>query len=108
MNRLNLQQAAEFLGAHPETIRKLAKNGKIPARKVGKGWAFIEEDLAAWVSGRYPHSGRELRVIDGGKQQEATCQSNNAVKIKSGGLTSARQTDSAYAKALGLSTKNKH
>jgi excisionase family DNA binding protein len=33
-------QAAEFLGVHIQTQRKLAKQKRIPAFKVGREWRF--------------------------------------------------------------------
>lgn len=46
---LNAQQAAEALGAHVETIRRLARRGEIPSFKVGKDWRFRYEDLRQWA-----------------------------------------------------------
>ena len=54
MNTFNISQAAQFLGAHKETVRRLAATGKIPGVKVGKGWVFIEQDLALYIRAQYP------------------------------------------------------
>ena len=56
---LKVAQAAEFLGVHPETVRRLARKGEIPAFKVGKDWRFQREALVRWIeahqlSGRRP------------------------------------------------------
>ena len=45
--RSTLPEAAEFLRVHPETLRQLARTGKMPGAKVGRAWVFLEEDLAA-------------------------------------------------------------
>lgn len=45
---LNAQEAAKLLGAHVETIRRMARKGKIPAFKVGKDWRFRQSSLLAW------------------------------------------------------------
>ena len=38
---LTIKQAAEFLGiGRVSTLRKLARNGEIPAAKIGKAWRF--------------------------------------------------------------------
>ena len=101
MITLDLQEAAEFLKMNAEVLRRKAKNREIPGRKVGKRWIFIKEHLADWVSGLYPDTRRELRLIDGFKQQEAKkCQSTNA-KIR-GGSNSPHQTADEYNKLLGL------
>jgi excisionase family DNA binding protein len=41
-------EAAEFLGAHVETIRRLARRGEIPSFKVGKDWRFRRDILQKW------------------------------------------------------------
>jgi excisionase family DNA binding protein len=46
---LDAMGAAEFLGAHVETIRRMARKGKIPAYKMGKDWRFRRSDLDAWA-----------------------------------------------------------
>ncbi len=46
---MNVKQAAEFLGAHIETIRRMARKGDIPAYKMGKDWRFRREALLQWT-----------------------------------------------------------
>ena len=41
--------AAEFLGVHIQTLRKLAKQKRIPAFKVGREWRFRKEALIRWA-----------------------------------------------------------
>lgn len=109
MQTLDLIEAAHYLKMHPESLRRKAKAGQIPGKKAGKQWLFVKQHLADWISGRYPEHGRELRVIDGGKQQMEgkPCQSINAVKTKRGGSTSPTQTATEYAKLLAHKTKNR-
>lgn len=45
---LNAQAAADLLGAHVETIRRMARRGDIPAFKVGKDWRFRRTALLTW------------------------------------------------------------
>ncbi len=45
---LNAREAAEFLRAHVETVRRLARRGEIPSFKVGKDWRFSREALRRW------------------------------------------------------------
>lgn len=45
---LNAQAAADLLGAHVETIRRMARRGDIPAFKVGKDWRFRKTTLMTW------------------------------------------------------------
>ena len=46
-NVLNAQETADFLGAHVETVRRLARRGQIPAFKLGKDWRFWAQDPAS-------------------------------------------------------------
>ena len=41
--------AALYLGAHVETIRRLARRGGIPSFKVGKDWRFSRAALSDWI-----------------------------------------------------------
>jgi hypothetical protein len=102
MQSLDLIEAATFLKMNAEVLRRKAKAGDIPSRKIGKRWVFIREHLADFVSGRYAQHGRELRVIDGFKHihEDKQCQSTNAKKR--GGLSSPHQTADEYNNLLGL------
>ena len=42
-------QAAAFLGVHVQTVRRLARSGRIPCFKVGADWRFREEALVHWA-----------------------------------------------------------
>lgn len=46
---LNTKEAADYLKAHIETVRRLARRGEIPAFKVGKDWRFNKEALKKWT-----------------------------------------------------------
>jgi excisionase family DNA binding protein len=41
-------EAAAFLDAHVETVRRLARRGEIPSFKVGKDWRFRRDLLQEW------------------------------------------------------------
>ncbi|MEX2493848.1 MAG: helix-turn-helix domain-containing protein [Nitrospirales bacterium] len=56
---LNAKEAAGFLKAHVETIRRMARIGEIPAFKLGKDWRFHKKALRRWMKGqRLGKSGR--------------------------------------------------
>jgi excisionase family DNA binding protein len=38
-----VKQVADKFEVHPETIRRLAKSGDLPARKIGNEWRFSEK-----------------------------------------------------------------
>lgn len=46
---LNVEQAAEFLGFSPYTVREKARLGEIPGRKVGREWRFSRTALLEWI-----------------------------------------------------------
>jgi excisionase family DNA binding protein len=68
---LNIGGAAAFLGAHEQTIRKLARRGGIPAFKVGRDWRFRKEAVLRWSEEQQPGGGRcSVLVID---DEETVC-----------------------------------
>lgn len=52
---LTAEEAAEFLGFNPVTVRLKARSGEIPGRKIGKEWRFSRRVLLEWLEeGSYP------------------------------------------------------
>jgi len=43
-------EAAQYLKMHVKTVCRLAKEGKIPARKVGSEWRFLRSVLDGWLA----------------------------------------------------------
>ena len=43
-------EAAAYLKMHVKTVCRLAKDGKIPARKVGSEWRFLRTVLDSWLA----------------------------------------------------------
>lgn len=43
-------EAASYLKMHVKTVCRLAKEGKIPARKVGSEWRFLRTVLDNWLA----------------------------------------------------------
>ena len=43
------EEAAEYLQIHKNTLYRLIKSGKIPARKVGRQWRFHQQALDQWL-----------------------------------------------------------
>jgi excisionase family DNA binding protein len=46
---LTAEEAAEFLGLNPVTVRLKARSGEIPGRKIGKEWRFSRRQLLEWL-----------------------------------------------------------
>ncbi len=47
---MTVDETARFLRIHPETLREKARQGKIPAMKVGRAWRFQRERLEQWLA----------------------------------------------------------
>ena len=47
---LTSTEAADYLKMHVKTICRLAKEGKIPAKKVGSEWRFLRRVLDGWLA----------------------------------------------------------
>jgi DNA repair protein RadD len=48
---LSAEEAAQFLNLNPDDVRRYARKGMIPARKVGKRWLFHKAHLIEWLRG---------------------------------------------------------
>lgn len=57
--RMSIAEAAAYLHAHPETVRKWIRQGKIPARRIGQlgNYILYEEELAKILDGDFPIEG---------------------------------------------------
>jgi len=47
---LTLGEVAEYLKAGKRTVYRLAKNGEIPAFKLGGTWRFRRDELDRWIA----------------------------------------------------------
>lgn len=54
--RMSVAEAAEYLDAHPETVRKWIREGKIPAARIGQlgNYILYEDDLAKLLATNPP------------------------------------------------------
>jgi excisionase family DNA binding protein len=43
-----VEEVAKALKIHPYTVRRLVREGKIPAFKVGGQWRFRKDDIDKW------------------------------------------------------------
>ena len=50
-NYIKLEDAAEYLGIKPTTLRSWIKDPKneVPAHKIGRMWKFKRSEIDAWV-----------------------------------------------------------
>lgn len=49
---LDVAQAAELVGVHPRTLRKLIATDGLPGVRVGQLWRFPRHELIAWLERR--------------------------------------------------------
>ena len=60
---LDTKEVSEFLKLHPFTVNKLAREGKIPAFKIGADWRFHRKHIERWINEKieYHAQGKERR-----------------------------------------------
>lgn len=46
---LTAKEVAEYLNIHPLTVHKYAREGKIPAFKIGTDWRFHKKYIQRWI-----------------------------------------------------------
>lgn len=52
-NLMDVAEAAEYVGLSTFTVRRLAKNGALPAAKIGRAYRFKREDIDAYLRTQY-------------------------------------------------------
>lgn len=96
---LDIEEAAHFLGAHKETIRRLAASGELPAVKIGRRWKFIEEDLVMYMRSKYARN-----IISQGADVRSKTRWRFTNETTGGGFRS-HTTDKEFNEALGLQAR---
>ena len=63
---IDVEEAARRFDLHPETIRRLVRQGEIPAFKAGRQWRFSIGMLEHWIKSRSKASvdGAHVLVVD--------------------------------------------
>lgn len=51
-----LEEAATLLNLRPQTLRRWIRQGKIPAKRVGKQWRLRRQDLEQAIQPRTPNA----------------------------------------------------
>ncbi len=71
---MTTKELAKYLRLHEITIYKYAKEGQIPAVRVGRGWRFHKETIDKWISegDKKPHKVKKSK----------TKAASKAVKVK--------------------------
>ena len=46
---MTTKEVADYLNLHPLTVHKYAREGKIPAFKIGTDWRFHKKYIERWI-----------------------------------------------------------
>jgi len=54
---VDAEEAARFVGMHPKTLERFARNGVVPGHPIGEGyrrkrWRFLLSELDVWLRAR--------------------------------------------------------
>lgn len=49
---MTAQEVADYLNIHLFTVHKYAREGKIPAFKIGADWRFHKKYIEKWIRGK--------------------------------------------------------
>ena len=55
---LEAKEVAEYLHLHLFTVHKLAREGKLPAFKIGNDWRFKRSSLEEWIESKEKLNGK--------------------------------------------------
>jgi excisionase family DNA binding protein len=60
---MTTREVAEYLNVHILTVQKYAREGKIPAFKIGADWRFHKQYIEKWIAEKLEYNvvGKERR-----------------------------------------------
>jgi excisionase family DNA binding protein len=53
---MTTKEVAEYLDIHPLTVHKYARQGKIPAFKIGTDWRFHKRYIEKWIEDKLAYN----------------------------------------------------
>lgn len=59
---MSIADASKFLGVSTHSVRHLARNGQLPAAKIGRCWRFYKDDLESFIRSQYKTYVQEPRA----------------------------------------------
>lgn len=65
MTVLTIEETARILGLNPHTVYRYAREGKIPAIRIGRNWRIVREMLEKWLTEKAADC---MKSAPGGKQ----------------------------------------
>jgi excisionase family DNA binding protein len=65
---LTAKEVADYLGLHPLTVHRYAREGKIPAFKIGTDWRFHKKYIERWIKEKVAYNldgkNRKKSILD--------------------------------------------
>jgi len=61
---MTLQEVAAYLKMSPQTVYRMAQQGKIPALKVQNRWRFRRSDIESWLTPEDDTASRHILIVD--------------------------------------------
>ena len=58
---VDADEVADLLGLYPKTVQLMARQGKIPAIRVGKFWRFRKSAIDYWLRSEVNYAGYACR-----------------------------------------------
>ncbi|WP_147692649.1 helix-turn-helix domain-containing protein [Vogesella mureinivorans] len=101
---MDVHGAAAFLHVCPSTAYELARNGDVPATKVGRSWVFLESDLVNFLRAKQNEQRQKAQVGEVVKGE--VCRSTKEERL--GGAISQRQAERELDSLLARVTGRKH
>jgi len=62
-NYLNVIEVSRRLGVHPETVKRLCRQGDLPAIKLHNTWLVLKDNLDSFAGTYIPKRGAKKRLI---------------------------------------------
>ncbi len=62
-NYFNITEVSRRLGVHPETVKRLCRQGDVPAIKFHNTWLITREDLDSFAGTYIPRRGPRKKLL---------------------------------------------
>ncbi len=62
-NYLNANEASRILKIHPETVKRLCRQGDLPATKIHNTWLIARDTLNSFAGTYIPRPGARKRLL---------------------------------------------
>jgi excisionase family DNA binding protein len=65
---MTAKEVAAYLNIHPLTVHKYAREGKIPAFKIGADWRFHKKYIESWIKQKVDSNSNGKRQLGSSKK----------------------------------------